>query len=389
VPGNITWAAGSLLTVDSNSTTGGVVTFNRSASNGGTVTVGSGASMHILAGATVNLAGTMDVLSDGTNSVNVQNDSTTTLHVSAGSKHVGHISGIGNTLVDSGASLGAKSITQNALTVDNGFVTVTTPNAPTLVSPDYNPNWTSAITVNNLSINSGGGKITVSPRTVAGGPPADPTTIHNHPVVVRGSVNLGSVGAENGALDLNDHDLIVDYTGASPFTTLQNYVFDGLRFNGDPAATAGIVSTTGNNSTAPAGNILVLFENSFVDGGSTVALTDTWDGVTVDIDTVIGKYTFFGDANLDGQVNADDYTTADSNRAVTAGALWTQGDVNLDGAVTPDDYTTMDSNRGQGTADPLAPTSALTPIPEPASVMVLTFAGLSCLKRRRRRSAIA
>src|ERR1043166_7593337 len=77
----------------------------------------------------------------------------------------------------------------------------------------------------------------------------------------------------------------------------------------------------------------------------------------IDIDTVIGKYTYFGDANLDGQVNPDDYTTADSNRAVTAGALWTQGDVNLDGAVTPDDYTTMDSNRGQGAVTPLVPLS--------------------------------
>jgi hypothetical protein len=197
-------------------------------------------------------------------------------------------------------------------------------------------------------------------------------------------VNLGPVGAENGALDLNDHDLIVDYTGASPMTTLQQYVFDGLRFNGDPPATAGITSTAGNNSTAPAGNILVLFENSFIDGGSTVALTDNWDGVTVDIDTVIGKYTYFGDANLDGQVNADDYTTADSNRAVTAGALWTQGDVNLDGAVTPDDYTTMDSNRGQGTADPLAPVG-LTAVPEPGGVFCLmATSGVLSLRRRRR-----
>src|ERR1051326_3651948 len=115
----------------------------------------------------------------------------------------------------------------------------------------------------------------------------------------------------------------------------------------------GIMSTTGANSTAGAGNILVLFENTLVDGNSTTINLDSWDGVSVDVTTIIGKYTYFGDANLDWQVNADDYTTADSNRSVTAGALWGQGDVNLDGAVTPDDYTTMDSNRGQGTDDPL------------------------------------
>jgi hypothetical protein len=381
--GNASWGSGAFAI------SGGTVNLSRI---GGTVSVGAGASITINAGATLNLAGTVDVLNDTVsgNAVNVINNSTTTLHVSAGSKHVGNISGIGNTLVDSGATLGAKSITQNALTVSNGTVNVSTPNAAMLVSPDYTPNWTTSISVNSLSIGAAGGRITVTARTAAAGPPADPKAIHNHPLVVGsnaagGTLSLGAPGAENGALDLNDHDLIVNYSGVSPLTTLQAYVLDGLRFPGDPSATAGIVSTTGANSTAPAGNILVLFENTVIDGGSTVALTDTWDGVTVDIDTVIGKYTYFGDANLDGQVNADDYTTADSNRAVTAGALWTQGDVNLDGAVTPDDYTTMDSNRGQGTDNPLAP-QGLSAVPEPAATTMGGFGLGALLTRRARRN---
>jgi hypothetical protein len=221
----------------------------------------------------------------------------------------------------------------------------------------------------NALVIDGGANVVIQPRAAGGS------------AVALKSLSL----AATGKLDLNDQDLIVDYSGASPLTTLQQYVFDGLRFAGDSAATSGITSTTGMSSTAPAGNILVLFENSFVDGGSTVALVDTWDGVTVDMDTIIGKYTYFGDANLDGQVNADDYTTADSNRSVTAGALWTQGDVNMDGAVTPDDYTTLDSNRGQGTVDPLYPIG-LTAIPEPNN---LVFAGVSataiCRRSRARR----
>src|SRR5207244_431114 len=108
------------------------------------------------------------------------------------------------------------------------------------------------------------------------------------------------------------------------------------------------------NTTAPGGTILALFQN--IDPAHpTQPLWSSWDGVTVDLTTVIGKYTYYGDVNLDGQVTADDYATADVFRGLTQGALWTQGDISGDGQVTADDYAQMDVNRGQGVGNSVAP----------------------------------
>jgi hypothetical protein len=53
--------------------------------------------------------------------------------------------------------------------------------------------------------------------------------------------------------------------------------------------------------------------------------------------------TYFGDANIDGQVTGDDYTVIDANLNTTplAGLAWLSGDMNLDGSVTGDDYTVI------------------------------------------------
>src|SRR5207248_153745 len=78
--------------------------------------------------ATVNLGGSMDALSSGAAFVDVVNNSTTSLNVTAGSKNVGTISGVGNTNVSSGgASLTATAIRQAALNAQ-GNVTIR-PNA--------------------------------------------------------------------------------------------------------------------------------------------------------------------------------------------------------------------------------------------------------------------
>jgi len=61
---------------------------------------------------------------------------------------------------------------------------------------------------------------------------------------------------------------------------------------------------------------------------------------------------------------------------------WLSGDANLDGIVTGDDYTTIDSNLGLGAGNPLSPNS-LQPVPEPSALAAL-IVGAGCLIRRRR-----
>jgi hypothetical protein len=99
----------------------------------------------------------------------------------------------------------------------------------------------------------------------------------------------------------------------------------------------------------------------------------------------VGKYTYFGDVNFDGQVTGDDYTIIDSNLNTTppVGFEWLSGDANLDGIVTGDDYTTIDSNLGLGSGNPLSPAS-LSPVPEPTSLGLVASLALFGGRRRRR-----
>src|SRR5207237_2857514 len=125
--------------------------------------------------------------------------------------------------------------------------------------------------------------------------------------------------APTAKLDLNDDDLIVEYSGASSFTTIKAAVFAGYSASPDSGKT-GIISTTGQS----AGNtILALLDNALIGAGE-------WplgSGNTVPGNAVIGKYTFFGDMDFDGQVTAGDYGILDDNvvNTRTPGAAWLAG----------------------------------------------------------------
>jgi hypothetical protein len=181
-----------------------------------------------------------------------------------------------------------------------------------------------------------------------------------------GASHLGSLSiAPGAALDLNDNDLAVDYTGASPFTTIRQWVFDGYSASPDPSKT-GIISSTGQS----AGNtILALFDNALV--GATDWPLDS--GMTVPANSILGKYTYFGDIDMDGQVTSGDYGLLDANFGSTplAGLAWLSGDADLDGVVTPGDYGILDANFGAGSGSPLAPQH--TAVPEPATLASLAI----------------
>jgi hypothetical protein len=66
--------------------------------------------------------------------------------------------------------------------------------------------------------------------------------------------------ADEGYLDLADNDLIVDYSGASQFNQIRNWVIEG--FSGTPigAGVSGIHSVTSQNNGGQ--TILALFDNA-------------------------------------------------------------------------------------------------------------------------------
>ncbi len=210
----------------------------------------------------------------------------------------------------------------------------------------------------NLSGSNGGvqlesGSITMQPRSVTGS---------NHPVYLTYLYNPG------GTLNLNDNDLVVnDGTSYNSFSSIKAEVAGG-QITSSP-------SSVGGHPT-----LLVLFDNALV--GDTA-----WAGQTISSTAVVGKYTFYGDVNLDGQVTGDDYSAVDSNLGATglnAGNAWLLGDTNGDLQVTGDDYTTIDANLGAGVGNPLA-VASVSAVPEPASLGMLGLGAMGLLARRRRR----
>jgi autotransporter-associated beta strand protein len=172
-------------------------------------------------------------------------------------------------------------------------------------------------------------------------------------LLVTGELNLNT----SGSVLTRNNDLIVNYAGASPIAALIAAVLEG-RLAAD--TDAGGLPT-----------YLALSE------AGDLGLTE-FAGVAVDADTVVGRFTYVGDANLDGQVDALDYERIDLGIGNTGVAGTALGDLNYDGVVDALDYEQVDLNIGNGVGSPLA--SVL--VPEPTLALPL-LAGLAWMRRRR------
>ena len=91
-------------------------------------------------------------------------------------------------------------------------------------------------------------------------------------------------------------------------------------------------------------------------------------------DEVIIKYTWIGDANLDGVVNS-----ADLSAMAASGTMWSQGDFNYDGKVNADDYALFMLGAAESNGENISMT-----LPEPT--LVLSLAGLAAMYHRRHRA---
>ena len=149
-------------------------------------------------------------------------------------------------------------------------------------------------------------------------------------------VNTLAIAATNAKLNMNDNDVIVDYTGAS--VEARPRAREGRprrRRDERDLLHAGLARRR---------QVMAIADNA--DWGKT-----SFNGIAIDR-TAIGKYTFFGDANLDGKVTGDDYVSVDAN--LGTGDAWLEGDFNMNGLTTGDDYVAIDANLGKGTSNPLA-----------------------------------
>ena len=187
-------------------------------------------------------------------------------------------------------------------------------------------------------------------------------------VLVLNALSLtGSTDNWSSKLDLNDNDLVLIYgSGTNPFATMTNQIKFGLT----NSQTKGIVSTSILSATATA---LALNDNA----NATMQRT-TFSGINLDIShqQILIKYTYKGDANLDGAVTSADYTYIDGHFGQSGpGIQWSTGDFNMDGSVSSADYTYIDGSFGLGVGAPLSATE--TPVTTPTTVPAAASPALS------------
>ena len=165
--------------------------------------------------------------------------------------------------------------------------------------------------------------------------PGDSVTIFASDVMIAANTLVSGLSLTGGAaLNLGENDLVINYTGASPFVALRDQIIAGHAL-----PSVGIYSPA---ALASFGQTALGYAEAFDVLNLSPGQTETFGGFTVDDTTVLIKYTYTGDADLSGDLNGDDYFRLDSN-ILSGGSNWSQGDFDFSGDLNGDDYFWIDS----------------------------------------------
>ena len=188
-----------------------------------------------------------------------------------------------------------------------------------------------------------------------------------------------TVNTSNGRLDLTDNDLIVDYAGGTPYTpspqleNIKAWITAG--YAGMSWAGKGIISS------AAAANPISLGVG-YAQNDMLFAPYHVFSGEPVDSSTILVKFTYNGDLNLDGRVDDNDVTFFNLfyDGGITASHYWNEGDIfGYDGRVDDNDVTILGLTYGLGIGDPLGAAA-----PEPATLGLVALGALTLFRRSRR-----
>jgi PKD repeat protein len=148
----------------------------------------------------------------------------------------------------------------------------------------------------------------------------------------------GSIGLSSGAsLDLADNDLVLTGTATTRTALLAQVAgwIKAARGSRGDWSGAGVTSSSAK-ANKQTGLALILNDKN----GS--AILPSFSGCSVGANDILVKYTWNGDVNLDGVVDAADYFLVDSG-FLTQQGQYRNGDLNLDGQVDASDYFLIDS----------------------------------------------
>jgi hypothetical protein len=213
-------------------------------------------------------------------------------------------------------------------------------------------------------------------------------------LVVTGLSIAGAAGAYTGKLDLTNNDL--QLPGAS-LATVTQYVAGGYNAAGGSWTGNGITSSAAAADSKHLTALGVIQNNQ--GGNALYTAANPFDGTTPGVSDVLVKYTYYGDANLDGRVDGSDYSRIDSAYLTNQSAPnslsgWYNGDFNYDGVINGSDYTLIDNafnSQGASLSVQTATASAtalISPanassVPEPTGVACVGILTASLLRRRR------
>jgi PEP-CTERM motif len=193
-------------------------------------------------------------------------------------------------------------------------------------------------------------------------------------------LQLNNLSVTPGAtLDLSNNNMIVHGGNLATITAGIKAGFSGGTWTG-----TGITSTT---AAADSTGLTALGVMQFTAAG-------TFDGQPVSAGDVAVKYTYYGDADLSGHVDGNDYTLIDTGFGGD-GTGWQYGDFNYDGHIDGSDYSLIDNTFNQQSSAGFAAQVAVNTseiaggsasVPEPASLGLLGIGAIGLMSRRCRRA---
>jgi autotransporter-associated beta strand protein len=199
-------------------------------------------------------------------------------------------------------------------------------------------------------------------------------------VLVLSSLNVAA--AAGSKLDLGDNDLVFHAAlGAreAALNALTAHLALG-RANGTwlgPGIASSVAAANVKRITG-----LAIAINERLPGAAFYSL---FDGEPVDTNSVLVKFTYNGDADLNGKIDADDYFQIDSGfvKHLTG---YRNGDFDYNGKIDADDYFLIDSAflNQNGVVLGVSEVSSAQGVPEPGLLAFFAIGAISVLRRYRR-----